>query len=65
MHVVSMEGLFIQGEFLRTEGVVDPYHLRELKGKGETVLVKHAHLSKASRLHEAASFFFSTLTAAL
>lgn len=31
LHVVGIEGLFIQGEFLRSEGVVQLNHLRELQ----------------------------------
>lgn len=33
LHVVGIEGLFIQGEFLRTEGVVELNHLRKLQAE--------------------------------
>ncbi len=35
--VVGIEGLFIQREFLRTEGVVELNHLRKLQAEKKTV----------------------------
>lgn len=44
LRVVGIEGLFIQGEFLWTEGVVQLNHLRKLQSRNKQK-VRHHYLS--------------------